>query len=256
MFRKNLIWVIPVLLALGFLLSFSADDEDKGESRIKIKILSTPGLETHEFTLDDFDEGEEKVFGQEDREIKIKRENDKLIVTLEKDEETQEIEIDQDEEIMILAGSTIIVKGEDPKKKMITIVMEDDSDDLSLKKTIVLEPHMLALDLLPLKIKGLDPELDKKLAEIEIELEGKLKAFEEKEKDFNIIIAEKEGDLAKLEKELSHLAEKLRITVEASDIDRIQYRCPKGDTTLWVDKDNDKGSYICPNDGQEMKKSR
>jgi hypothetical protein len=256
MFRKNLIWIILVLLLFGFMLSFSAGDDEEKKSRITIQILSTPEVETHKFTLDDFEEGEEKVFGPEDKEIKVKRENDKLIVTLEEDEETMEIDIGQDDEIMILEGSTVIMKEGDSQKKVITILKEDDSDGLALKKTIVLKPHLLALDLLPLTLKGLDPDIDKKLAEIEIELEGKLEAFEGKEKDFNIIIAEKEGALAELEEELSHLAEDLHITVEASDIDRIRYRCPKGDTTLWVDKDNDKGSYSCPNDGQEMKTSK
>lgn len=254
MFRKNLVWILPILLLLGLMLSFSQSGDEEKKSRIKIRVLSEPGVETHVFTLSDFEEGEEKTFGTEDQEIKVKRENDKLIVTLEEDEKTVEIDVDEDGDIIMLEGTAVTIKSGDSKKKVITVIGGDDSDESTLKKTIVLKPHLLALGLLPLTVKGLDPDIDKELAEIEIAMQGKLKAFQEKTKDFNIIIAEEEENLAKLEDELSDLERKLRITVEAADKDLIRYQCLKGDATLWIDKDNDRGSYTCPNDGQEMKK--
>lgn len=252
MYGKKFIWILPVLLILGLLLSFSASQEEEEKSRIHIKILSTPELETYDFNLDDFAEGEEKTFGAEDKEIKVKRENDKLTVTLSKDQETKEYEIDQDEEIMIFNGSTLIMKGGDPKKKIITIIKDDGSTGFTLKKGIQIRPHLLALDILPLALKGIDIDIDEKLAEIEIDLDEKLKILGEKTKDFNIIIAKKEEDLVDLEEKLSHLAEDLHITVEASKVEKVLYRCPKGDATLWIDKDSDKESYICPNDGEAM----
>ncbi len=250
MLRKNFAWIIAIILFSAFLISFSAAHDEEEKSKMKIKIFSSPEIESYSYSIADFNEGEEKVFEQNGKEIKVKRIKDKLIVTIIGDkegEEEKEFELSDEDEITIL-DKTVIISSDDKSHKRIIITQgEDDSDALILENYIagtLYLPEIITLSSLHKNLEGIDEELAEKL-----------KNLDEKMKDLHIIVKNEEGSLADLEKHLSKLPKDLEIIIEDSDLEKIFYKCPKGDTTLWVDKEEDKGRYTCPNDGEEMKRS-